>query len=540
MTAQERLDFTMHPNLLVSVIKSQAGTLSKALLEGVMNSIDAGATRVDVTVTQQGFTISDNGRGFTSEEEVREFFGRFGTPHTEGDARYGRFRMGRGQMMAFAKTLWRSGPFQMEVDIEREGLSYKLSRLEKPVKGCVIEGQLYEQLPSWKLTDTLSELKKFVAFTPVPVYVNERLFGASPARLSSWTYEDEYAYYRIVPSAETLQVYNLGVFVEDIPLWQIGCGGIVVSKKALEVNFARNSIMRERCPVWNRIQIAFEGLVFARLLQARSLSNAERKYLAHRISLLPRCGQFDWRGIKLLTDPSGRHLPLSALKSFRKFVLIDDSETLACAAHGTDGTFVVTGQLLDRFGVSTLTDWLDRMHDLGVLPSDYEIIDPDSLSQLGLGNTCQLDPSGLPRRDAAAFAALTTLNAELAAQLVDIGIVPKVRELRVGTRKAGSFEAWTDGKEYVTVNRRYLKLMARGIDGVHHWLLTLVHEYMHDVDDSESHAHDEVFYRKFHDVLCSGRLNLASLARTGLEEYLKELRARGLPRPRHLTRQLRG
>lgn len=86
-------EFTADPNLLVSVIKSQAGTLSKALLEGVMNSIDAGSARVDITVTQTTFTIADTGKGFRSAQEVQAWFGRFGTPHQEGDAIFGRFRM---------------------------------------------------------------------------------------------------------------------------------------------------------------------------------------------------------------------------------------------------------------------------------------------------------------------------------------------------------------------------------------------------------------------------------------------------------------
>ena len=44
MASQETLQFVMHPKLLYDVILRQAGSLSKAVLEGIQNSIDAGAT----------------------------------------------------------------------------------------------------------------------------------------------------------------------------------------------------------------------------------------------------------------------------------------------------------------------------------------------------------------------------------------------------------------------------------------------------------------------------------------------------------------
>lgn len=45
-TAEDR-SFKMHPQLLMSVIRNQAGSIGKAILELVMNSLDAGAIRLD-------------------------------------------------------------------------------------------------------------------------------------------------------------------------------------------------------------------------------------------------------------------------------------------------------------------------------------------------------------------------------------------------------------------------------------------------------------------------------------------------------------
>ncbi|MDA8382828.1 MAG: ATP-binding protein, partial [Betaproteobacteria bacterium] len=95
----ENRQFRMHPHLLYDVIKQQAGSFSKALMEAVQNAIDAGSTQVSVNFDGARFDIEDDGRGFADRRSIEEFFETFGTPHTESSdeaPRYGRFRMGRG------------------------------------------------------------------------------------------------------------------------------------------------------------------------------------------------------------------------------------------------------------------------------------------------------------------------------------------------------------------------------------------------------------------------------------------------------------
>lgn len=49
----ETRQFKMHKNLLMDVIKGQAGTVEKAWLEAIMNSIDAGAKKINVTIIDE-------------------------------------------------------------------------------------------------------------------------------------------------------------------------------------------------------------------------------------------------------------------------------------------------------------------------------------------------------------------------------------------------------------------------------------------------------------------------------------------------------
>jgi len=126
MNSTQKRDFKMDPGLLWHVIHSQAGTQGKALLETVMNTIDAKATSMEINLSNEGFVISDDGKGFGSMGEIERFFETFGTPHKDGDATYGKYRMGRGQIFAFSKNKWHSGAFQMSVDIKNKGLEYDL------------------------------------------------------------------------------------------------------------------------------------------------------------------------------------------------------------------------------------------------------------------------------------------------------------------------------------------------------------------------------------------------------------------------------
>lgn len=89
----QRREFTMDRALLGTVIHAQAGTLGKGVLEAVMNSIDAEASTVHITTSNTTLLIVDDGKGIKTEQELEQHFDRFGTPHVEGDARFGKFRI---------------------------------------------------------------------------------------------------------------------------------------------------------------------------------------------------------------------------------------------------------------------------------------------------------------------------------------------------------------------------------------------------------------------------------------------------------------
>ncbi len=290
----EKRTLKMHPKLLRDIIARQAGSLDKAVLEGGMNGIEAinaliqdgGHCKdpniyITYTKTDDGesiLTISDMGKGITTEEEIEHFFETFGTPHDESEHKiYAQFRMGRGQMFNFGRNVWRTGTFELIVDVEKNGLDWELKKNLPFVEGCHIEIKLYDRyktlFPAQTVDCLKDEVKRQLEFVSTPVFFNGEQISTPPEKLK-WDFEDEAAYY-LFNVGDNLKVYNLGVYVQE----KCGMSGIVVSKKQLKVNFPRNDVMAD-CPVWHVMNhIIRKNLVKKSTKRYISLSKGERRVI---------------------------------------------------------------------------------------------------------------------------------------------------------------------------------------------------------------------------------------------------------------------
>ncbi len=68
----EKRTLKAHANLIYTTIMRQAGTQEKAILEGVMNAIDARATKCEIEVTPSKIIIRDDGKGFQQVSELMQ------------------------------------------------------------------------------------------------------------------------------------------------------------------------------------------------------------------------------------------------------------------------------------------------------------------------------------------------------------------------------------------------------------------------------------------------------------------------------------
>lgn len=263
--------FSLHPSIVKSIINEQAGEVVKAIAELIMNSIDAGATRVDMEINANGLKISDDGRGFNSVDQIESFFGTFGTPHAQSsDAVYGQFRIGRGQLFAIAKSEWRSGHFSMNVDLEgSDEQCYELAEHDHSVTGCTITAQFYQPLNIHEgvqnveifesnLDKKLSQLSKtknvmklanshdfasklitFFAMVETPIFINGHQISSlvKPTLIK----ETDVAYFYESTANNTLTRYNKGIFISA----EFAEDAMIIDyKKSPVLNMARNQINR--------------------------------------------------------------------------------------------------------------------------------------------------------------------------------------------------------------------------------------------------------------------------------------------------------
>lgn len=540
----ETLDFTTDQNLIHHLVSSQAGKLSKALLEATMNAVDAQATRVSITLSNTGFEVVDDGRGFKSREEVVKFFGRFGTPHEDGDSTYGRYRMGRAQMFNFGKTTWRTGRFRLGVDIRGQDLRYQLEEMPREVRGCRISGELYEPMSAQDLDETISELSSMAKYLQIPLSLNGRKVSRPP-RQCEWDSEDDNCWFKSTGSDE-LVVYNLGVLVCSYPAREFGGGGIVVSKRALAVNFARNDVLTSQCKVWPDLRANLRKANLLKALSRETLTKPIREFLCDSIyygriepSMFPRLME-----ARLLTDASGRHRPISDLYRYESVTSAPSARESVGARLQRDSTeriLVLHHDTLTRLRAFDAKDLLHRLTNRLDLQADglAEAIDFSSAAErYNTSSTIVPDADAGPM-ELMAISALRTVYPSFVAWFQRTERSSGPRSLCLGDSDA--HEAWTDGKTYIAISRSVLnRAVAKGAPGWLEILFTLAHEHCHDCADLGTHDHTHEFYEKHHDLIQynGGRLlpmanRCATLFEAAAEKLHQPKSASGVARGRH-------
>ncbi len=525
-----------HEKLILDVIRKQAGTFDKAVLECVMNGIEAqlattAKPKIWIEYSDEGngvLVVRDPGRGFRSRKEINEWFAQFGTPHEASEGKkWAEFRMGRGQAFSFGRNVWRTGTFRMEYDLETDPAerSYKCSHaldfaLESDLEnypGCEVtihfykrqvgKGYFYSSVDAFK-----SAIKKQVEFMEGEIYFNGEQIN-TPASECTWDIVTEDAYF-MFGKGHDLTLYNMGAYVKPYDAASAGVTGVVVSKEKMDVNFARNSIL-STCEIFQRIWLVIRDNKVKRIRAESRWLNDNQKINA---LLELRDGEIKYSDIKtlgLFELAGGKFLSLDAVRKMRSpwtFAMrgddvadrLDYLNEAICFADDVLAALDYTGKPVDFF------NWLLRESfrdcDGGPKSSDWNKIrafyrDFSTLAD-GYDSVHKIlstdDQSKAERRFLRAMESYQCWRG---------------RTLCIGT--CDTANGWTDGSSYIVFNRAFLKDNNPGYDGGVAACVTLaIHELAHDSDDTGTHVHSAEFYRAYHDLTRGSALHIiASLAR---------------------------
>ncbi|PRW84485.1 ATP-binding protein [Pseudomonas fluorescens] len=537
-----RLPFELDPQIIHHIIYSQAGSIGKAIIELIMNSADAGASAVSLTMTKAGFHCSDDGSGFVSRDDVLRYFGRFGTPHAEGDATYGRFRLGRGQIMAHATTDWVSNSWSMKVDTRTMGYNYELEDLTAPSAGCSITGTWYEQLNDLEVMSAVQEIRDLVRYTPISVELNGRVITRDPAK-EKWDFEDQWAYYRAKEDGP-VSIYNQGVLVRNDSSHVWGAGGLIVSKKAIDLNVSRTEILRKTCPVWKVIAKEFGRLadsVSARLGDHRKTEARREKSARALLSGDANiCTVYEREEVITLL-PGKRHVTLMEFHSKAQHSRLSDRGTYTLVEESKDVPKgeaiareeviqIVHPKTLERFGCHNFIDfeealerafanvsaelqaienrgerapWYSRRGDI----SNLQLVAFSTYRDAFIERTQIVDERKvLDKETRRAWIALRWCLQHYAGACAganryrDGTLCYDEKRLHVLLGESNNAEAWTDGETYLAIDCAIVKrISSKPLETVAYIFGLVEHEVAHKGDSIDC-GHDEAFYQRYHDI----------------------------------------
>lgn len=552
----EKHSFEFSSAFLVHTVNSQSSTLAKAVLEGVMNSVDADASKIVIDLTNTSMVISDDGHGFRTREEVLACFKVFGFDHSEHAREFGRFGLGRAQLWAFASTVWRTSEFIFDVDVRERGFDWYLGTSESKVDGLRIEAKFYKELTNVEMVEFRSELEKLVRYSEVPIILNGEQLSKPPSE-SKWTVTTDEAYLR-TSEGYYLAVYNQGIFVANLNTSSVGISGTLVTRRghALTLNVSRNEIMRATCPVWAKLKPKIAEL--ASKTKAKRLTDADRDFLATQTADPMNIDNFDR---PIITMANGKHLSLhDAIKHLYNTPLtVAETGNRMAESLIRDKTAVVVAQVtLARFGVENVAGlvqvWRDRFeaakHRMNYRDPRLKGADRESTASKEVRHCFWLltssarsitifenikDCPGYRQLQAAKInqSDLTPrqrafLNCMEQMRPLVCRAINKVTNSKQSTRsyilgRGEGIEAYTDGSTYIAiVDVEAEQMMKEGLSGFLRLAHLMVHEYLHDCDDSGSHAHDLEFMETFHDVVLDSSEDLFRAATSGFNAFVKE------------------
>lgn len=507
MAVKERRKLGMHEKLLFDTIQRQAGTLEKANVEGVMNSIEAGASAVHTNLDVDGdiaiMTICDDGRGIQNETEIVEFFETFGTPHGDDECTtWKQFRMGRGQMFAFGKNIWRTATFRMTVDIKNWGLEYELETGLPYHDGCDIEIQLYKnpigRYPYPSMDSYMEALKKQVRFVEIPTYFNDEQINKSPSDCG-WDKTDKNAFFLFNVGTDLL-IYNLGIFVMKVPASTAGMGGIVVSRKQLKVNFARNDVISD-CEIYVHINdVVKKNRIKRTRQQRRTLDPWERQACLKDL----RDGEQEYKDIKVLAlipTAQGKNVSLDYVRKNRQqwcFAECGDdyADRLMQREQALCIDKAILGQLNYTGEKSKFFSWLTDNDSRYSYSNTYEqwaaveklYADFDALSD-GVSDTYStLSDNKLTVTERRVIKVLNSYHC-WDGRIINLGCSERAN-------------AWTNGSTYITIDRVYLRGLYLTSDySINSLMVLMAHEMAHDCDTRGTHVHGPEFYENMVTIL---------------------------------------
>jgi hypothetical protein len=599
--------FTVNSHIISLLVKSQSSGLDNAVLELIMNSIDAGATKIDLELLQKNkengevdfvefdevfetidrgtkakrvehryeyiLRVKDNGKGLQSKEEVINFFGDFGNPHEKGDAVFGTYRIGRGQIFNYGVCSWRSNNISISVDIHESIEDYNLTDNLPLEEGCEVSCVIYES--EIESLHSLYRLLHRINYTSADIYANGKIITTKISD-EAWEFENEYFYFK-ESEYGSLDIYNQGIGINGSRASD-RYKGIILSKIPFEINMARNEINKSKCAVWKSFvefyekrekdqikndvatgakispfdinsyvqhykdgNLSFDSLLKLKALWLRdgsvmglaSIFKKEIEYVTADYGKKSFSSMFD----KLNQIPSvmvlGENMKYvgyrdyqnSLPKSFIKLVefICNTVGNIIENEKESKREYNAIKNVLKGYGYSEwdsefkkeIEEKLQHIYKNAFIyySKASELINKYDVDKVIIKNSI------LSEDETMLLSCVNSANYYVAKKL---GV--EKRKIFVGD-SFSTANAWTDGSKYIVVD---IELLRRSVSSVNHieiLILSLFHEYCHNSNNALSNEHNIEFYKEYHNNFFrnSNLANLYAIINNFIFKYVNAL-----------------
>ena len=518
--------FKMDDNLIFSLISRQAGSVQKSIAELISNSFDSQSSRVNVSISTNGFVVADDGIGFRSETEINDWFATIGFDHQASElhnnsSRYGTFGMGRMQCFSFARTQWQTNQFKMDVDIKANGLNFDLSTTDTHVKGCQIQGTWYEKKSLSEVKTIVSELSKMVTYFPIPVVIN----GNNIVKQMKWDQETAHVCLSRKEHGG-LEIYSQGVFVCTLPAYVYG-SGIAVSKTPMMLNMARNEVIENQCPVFKEIKAFLKQDATRLATQSTRLDDDARAML---LQTYIDTGDSNIESKLLIKTVTNRHYSISKILSSNITMRPPNVSKIIAERVQHDNVLVLEPVVLEWAQCETLHELITALKSNDPYRRKPTIIEFEDLAK-GISNShVILKPKELTRTETVMLKSMQCGFSEFSysvhGYLYRAGYTDKeyqLRKLYIG--KSDTAEAWTDAHTYICIDRDVVNNCSKnGWRSLHRLIMLILHELLHTQSNLTDNIHDHAFYEHFHNCVLDNYQGLFFYLRKATAGYISNCR----------------
>jgi hypothetical protein len=450
--------------------------------------------------------------------------------------------------MAFGANVWHTNNYKMVVDLKpqqkgnsnNEALGYDFYKINDNNPGCHIEVKLYDKLSPSGLDSVIRGIRENMKYVEVPVFLNGKQISIDPAT-EEWDEITEDAYIRR-KGGGTLDIYNLGVLVTKQSQYMAGASGVVVSKKALDVNFARNAVQAS-CPVWKRVLKVLKEDNLKALKRKVPLDDVQRDFFSRQIfSGEIRLNDLDEN--RIITDVTNSHHPFSVfcrLSNYNNNISVAErGDRVAEMAHTRKLAFVVTKEMAERFNASTPEEFVAAVHKIFADNNRHipriNAVDRSHFDKVISSSHEPVAEKELNKAERLALRALREANRTMyqqglwydyrsGTQTFNKSENPRrqgPRQISVGASDTAL--AWTDGSSNIWFERKQLKLIKNGMPGMIQLANILMHEYLHNEASTNTHEHGVEFYNRHHNLNVYTTI-VADSANAMMRSTLKSIRA---------------